>query len=295
VRVFLFVSTYILFLSVALDIAVLFRLRAQGQLTSPVVTLRLLETYVDSVWRGVWLFPGAFLCTWVFQRGINRRPLRELGLGGGSHFGETLAFGTLLGLFLMTTLFVTLLLTGHLRFIGPATAEPPVRSHELGLTLYAVLLGLHCLGQVLVAQGYVLHTLAAKGSWAGPLLFTATTFALLHGLNFHLTLLGVINVFLLGLLLGYLCLLTQSLWATWGCYWAWSYACGVVYSLPVRGINGLYHLLQVTLVGDTLLTGGSFGPEGGLYGTAILLLGLAIVSYAAPIGEEGKEARPETN
>ena len=51
--------------------------------------------------------------------------------------------------------------------------------------------------------------------------------------------------------------------------------CGL-FSFPLSGLNTT-GLLVTSIEGNTLLTGGAFGPEGGLLGTAALCLGLVVL------------------
>ena len=51
--------------------------------------------------------------------------------------------------------------------------------------------------------------------------------------------------------------------------------CGL-FSFPLSGLNTT-GLLVTSIDGNTLLTGGAFGPEGGLLGTMVLCLGLVVL------------------
>jgi len=57
-------------------------------------------------------------------------------------------------------------------------------------------------------------------------------------------------------------------------HWAWNWALGSLFGLPVSGINDLapYPLLRGVDLGPAWLTGGSYGIEGGLACTVTLIV-----------------------
>src|SRR3954471_14964096 len=69
---------------------------------------------------------------------------------------------------------------------------------------------------------------------------------------------------------------TGSLWSATLAHGAWNFAVASLLSVPVSGMR-LFHLLNVTVVGDTDLTGGGFGPEGSALLTLIGILLTALL------------------
>ncbi|MCS7179707.1 MAG: CPBP family intramembrane metalloprotease, partial [Anaerolineae bacterium] len=66
---------------------------------------------------------------------------------------------------------------------------------------------------------------------------------------------------------------TGTLWLAVAYHFAWNFFQGTVLGLPVSGM-AWEGLLALPTDGPVLLTGGAFGPEGGLISTAVLLLSL---------------------
>jgi hypothetical protein len=63
-----------------------------------------------------------------------------------------------------------------------------------------------------------------------------------------------------------------------GLHFAWNFALGNVYGLPVSGFaNNGVKIFKTQQVGSDIFTGGDFGPEGGLVTTLILLIAIAIL------------------
>jgi hypothetical protein len=66
---------------------------------------------------------------------------------------------------------------------------------------------------------------------------------------------------------------TGSLWFPIGAHVAWNVLLAKVAGLPVSGIDFGGSLLGTTVQGPEFLSGGAFGPEGGMLGVAALLVG----------------------
>jgi len=63
-----------------------------------------------------------------------------------------------------------------------------------------------------------------------------------------------------------------------GLHFAWNFALGNIYGLPVSGFadNG-EKIFKTQQIGSNILTGGNFGPDGGLVTTLILLIAIALL------------------
>ena len=103
-------------------------------------------------------------------------------------------------------------------------------------------------------------------------------FGVAHLLNPNVAVLGIINIFLVGLLFAYMYDKTKSLWMPIGYHITWNYFQGNVFGFPVSGTtpHGLYGI-DVSM-GNNWLTGGSFGLEGGLLATLMIVLGFVVTN-----------------
>jgi hypothetical protein len=104
---------------------------------------------------------------------------------------------------------------------------------------------------------------------------TSLAFAAVHIENPNLSEgLPYLNLLLAGVWLAVTYLRTRSLWFPLGVHWAWNWALGSLFGLPVSGITDLapQPLLRGTDLGPAWLTGGSFGIEGGLACTITLIV-----------------------
>jgi membrane protease YdiL (CAAX protease family) len=125
----------------------------------------------------------------------------------------------------------------------------------------------------LVFRGVVLVTLARfVGRWRAVAL-VAALFALAHIRNPNTTPLGLLNIGLAGVLLGAAFYLPGGIWTAWGAHLGWNATLAAA-DAPVSGLPIRLPLVDYEPGGPAWLTGGAFGPEGGL--AASLAIGGAI-------------------
>lgn len=98
------------------------------------------------------------------------------------------------------------------------------------------------------------------GSWFA-LALSALLFGFLHAGNPNATLVSSLSIALAaGVLLGGAYMLTRNLWLAIGLHAGWNVTQGLVWDVPVSGF-ALDGFVESKLVGDSLLSGGTFGLE----------------------------------
>jgi hypothetical protein len=98
-------------------------------------------------------------------------------------------------------------------------------------------------------------------------------FGLTHLINGNATLWGALAIAVEGgAMLAVAYTVTQSLWLPIGLHFAWNFLQGGVFGTAVSGAAAEPGLLRTVLSGPEALTGGSFGPEAGLF--ALLCCGV---------------------
>lgn len=106
------------------------------------------------------------------------------------------------------------------------------------------------------------------GTWLA-LLVTGLLFGGAHLLNPDATLWGATAIAIeAGFMLAACYAATRSLWVTIGLHFGWNFALGGIFSAVVSGNGDSKGLLDTTLSGPDLITGGAFGPEGSVYTVA---------------------------
>jgi membrane protease YdiL (CAAX protease family) len=144
-------------------------------------------------------------------------------------------------------------------------------------------------------RGYPLQALAEAWGPLWGLGLTAGVFAALHLRNPGITAIGVLNVAAAGVFLGVVYLRTASLWWASGTHLGWNWAHGYLADLPVSGLELLdAPLYEGVTRGPAWLGGGSFGPEGSLAATLVVVAASALcwrARWLAP-GPAVRAARP---
>jgi membrane protease YdiL (CAAX protease family) len=303
-RVTLYMLAYLLGM-LALQVVVLgaysVTLLVQGQTTMPELTARL--TALD---LPLWLFTvlkavdalWVLLLTWLFGRFLDRRRLADFGLWPAKSWLEDVRLGLVLGAVQMALIVGIAWIGGWVVLAG--LPEPVIGARIKDATLGFVLFVLVAVGEELLFRGYV-QTNVQEGIAAGRRnttaagrreravagLQTATTldrrpaavalgvtsilFGLFHALNPNLTGLGLLNLILAGVALGVGYWVTSSLWLPMAYHLSWNFVQGSVLGLPVSGMRYGGLLIVADYGAAPWLTGHTFGPEGGLLGTLMLL------------------------
>jgi membrane protease YdiL (CAAX protease family) len=229
---------------------------------------------------------------------VDRRRVRDLGLSLGRAWYRDFGVGLCVGLLMATTVVLIGLVAGSASIGGTLQTRPdaPLALSGVGVLPATLLWLLFFLGvgtlEELIVRGYFLVNVAEgldafltrRRAVVGGLLASSAVFGVLHAANPGGTLLGVLSISLAGLLLGGAYVTTDRLGVPVGIHVAWNFALGPVYGLPVSGLRTSSALVAVEQRGAVLLTGGDFGPEGGL--VMLGALGVGVVLTAWWIGRE---------
>lgn len=196
----------------------------------------------------------------------------DLAAGWYSEFGIGFGIGTIA----MTGVLLVELSTGLIEING---IQVPVL--EL-LTLALMLAGRAALEEF-VFRGLMLNgILALRSNTALAVAVSALFFGLMHAANPSATALSVASTAIGGVMYGLAFIWTRRLWMPWGIHFAWNYVQGPLFGFPVSGFKWDSAVQQAAL-GPNLLTGGEYGPEGGLIGIAfrLVVIGLLIFWHRA--------------
>ena len=187
---------------------------------------------------------------------------------------EGLAGGLGVAVLLYVVGFGLSLLTGTVEVAGVQL----VPSALLGTLLLFLLVAVT---EEVMLRGFVLGRMLVGGMNRFVALFLSSAlFSAMHLFNPNFALLPFVNILLAGCLLGASFLYTRNLCFPIALHWFWNWMQGPVLGYEVSGMNSGESLLTLRLTGSDLLTGGSFGFEGSLLCTVLLVVGtLAIIGY----------------
>jgi membrane protease YdiL (CAAX protease family) len=129
-----------------------------------------------------------------------------------------------------------------------------------------------------VARGWLMPVIGARYRPLWGILSSSIVFAALHSLNPNLNPIGILNLFLFGIFTALYALYEGGLWGVFSLHTVWNWAQGNLFGFEVSGqgsqVGTLFDLMEV---GPDAITGGPFGPEGGLAVTVVLLVGCGVV------------------
>jgi uncharacterized protein len=226
----------------------------------------------DFIFRLI-LFASALLAGYLCNRWLEGLPWRAFGLTRHAGWWRDFIVGSLIGVASLALATAIAAIAGGLSF----TASPRTMLLRVVQTLVmsALLFVFAALAEEALFRGYALQTLTrARLAWLAILL-TSVPFAAIHLQNPNVVKgFTFINTALAGVWLAVAYLRTRSLWLPLGVHWAWNWALGSLFGLPVSGITTIAPnpLLHGTDLGPAWLTGGSYGIEGGLACTIALVV-----------------------
>lgn len=127
-------------------------------------------------------------------------------------------------------------------------------------------------------RGWLLTRIAARTNLPLAIAISSSLFGILHMGNAGVTFLSVLNIILDGVLAGLLFIYTDSIWLVVAQHGTWNYVQGNLLGFQVSGTGADASIFSFTMgSGPDWLTGGTFGAEGSIITTIVLLLSLVIV------------------
>lgn len=137
-------------------------------------------------------------------------------------------------------------------------------------------------------RGWLLTRIAARTNLPLAIAISSSLFGILHLGNSGVTFLSVLNIILDGVLAGLLFIYTDSIWLVVAQHGTWNYVQGNLLGFQVSGTGADASIFSFTMGdGPDWLTGGTFGAEGSIITTLVLLLSVLIVYL---LGERNERA-----
>ncbi|NDV65994.1 CPBP family intramembrane glutamic endopeptidase [Bacteroides sp. 224] len=229
-------------------------------------TLSLLITYFVS-WL-VMLF-SAVVCAILFMKYINGRPVSELGFSIKGRRKDCLV-GVIFAAVLYAIGFTVSLALGVLEVAA-------VRWDFVSLIGSFIVYFIAASAEEVLVRGYVQGILMTKMNKFAALIVASLLFSLLHIFNANLTFFSLLNLFLAGIMLGASFMYTHNLWFPIMLHTAWNWIQGSVLGYEVSGGKLFPSLFTLRLSENNLLNGGSFGFEGSIICSILLIISSVLI------------------
>ncbi|MFH8528814.1 lysostaphin resistance A-like protein [Streptomyces tendae] len=195
-----------------------------------------------------------YVYAWVVRKTERRQALDVALEGAAAKFG----WGTLIGAGMFSAVIVNLFTSGHYEVDG-------LGSIQGAIGLVGFMAGAAATEEI-VYRGVLFRIIEEHIGTYLALGLTGLVFGLSHLLNEDATLWGAVAIAIeAGFMLAAAYAATRNLWLTIGVHFGWNFAAGGVFSTVVSGNGDSEGLLDATMSGPKLLTGGDFGPEGSVY------------------------------
>ena len=127
-----------------------------------------------------------------------------------------------------------------------------------------------------LCRGYILGQLLETSNKYIALIISSIIFTALHSFNPNMGTIPILNLFLAGILLGITYIYTKNLWFPIALHFSWNFFQGPIFGFEVSG-QEFYAIIQQSRVEDNFLNGGSFGFEGSLLATILMLVSIFLI------------------
>ena len=225
------------------------------------------QVFAGFQWFSLLMFPALIVVFKFMTDVFDRRPLAAVGVAFHPRWGAELGRGLVVGAVMI------LLVAGMEAALGLAhfgwSAESPGHIVIGGAVLGFWLL-VAATNEELVFRGYPFQRLMDAIGPVGAIAAFSALFGLGHLGNPEHTWISTLNTMLVGIPLAVAYLRTRALWMSIGMHLAWNFVQGYTLGLPVSGIALPACIFTPVVSGPPWVTGGAYGPEGGVLATGAI-------------------------
>jgi len=212
-------------------------------------------------------FASVLVATWIMLRRVDRLSWSEAGLDRAAASPPVVARGVILGGLTIGLASLSLLAT---HMLSIKAAAPGSWWGEAGHSTIFFLPA--AFFEELFMRGYVFTVLRRAAGWKLALIVTSIVFGLLHADNPNPDPEAILAVIVAGFFLGAILLATRSLYAAGAAHFAWNWVMAGALHIAVSGLPSNDPDYRVVDSGPDWLTGGQWGPEGGLAAVVAMFL-----------------------
>lgn len=211
---------------------------------------------------------GTVIATSLMLR-VQRWPWSTVALDLPAAAPSILARGALLGALTIGLASLALLSIHMLQIVPTIPGSSLVTAGR-----YAIILLPAAFFEELFIRGYPFAVLRRAAGWKMALIVTSVVFGLMHLANPGADAESILAVMVAGFFLGVVLLATRSLYAAGAAHFAWNWVMAGGLHIAVSGLPAQDPDYRTIETGPDWLTGGRWGPEGGL--AAVLMMFVAI-------------------
>jgi len=223
------------------------------------------------------IFAAASLSTLIVVRTFERARFVDVGLAWGPDSQRHMLTGVAAGIIPAAAVIAPFLVSGYASYERTGGAGEGFATPRFLLVLVLLLFG--AIGEELMFRGYAFQIILNVARPVWTILPFAALFAAAHTGNLHVSALPIANTFLWGVILGYAYVRSGDLWLPIGIHFGWNLALPLL-GAPLSGFDMPVTGFELKWTTPESISGGAYGPEGGLAATAAASLLLIWLSRA---------------
>ena len=200
--------------------------------------------------------------------------------------------GLAAGLAMMGSVYLILMLTGQIKCSGLGISDGITGAFIINLLLWLP----QGMSEEIMFRGFMMTRIKERHGTAAAVIVSSLLFSGFHSMNIGFTPLAAVNLFLIALLFALITLKTGDIWLTSAIHTMWNLTQGNILGLQVSGTQGISSVLDTDYLKgcSPLITGGDFGPEGGLAVTAVTVTCLFILLLLSSSRRKRRMQKHET-
>lgn len=227
----------------------------------------------------IFTFGPIFLILWGWLLLFEKRSLWTIGMVRKGALRSYLR-GVVVGLFMLSA---SVGISAALGYIAFESGDPQKQGIAALGGVLLLFLGwmVQGAGEEVLTRGWLLPLIGSRYNTVAGIIISSLLFALLHLANSNISYIAILNLFLFGFFACLYALYEEGLWGVFSIHSVWNWAQGNLFGFEVSGTEAGVTLLNLMEVGPDTITGGPFGPEGGLAVTVVLLVSCLLVWMAS--------------
>lgn len=229
---------------------------------------------------GYWCIIGCYILIVKF---LERNRISTMGFSSRAELKERGAraiwknylIGLLLGFILISSVYVLLFLSGQVSFKGFSLTSDAAPLFFLYLLMWIP----QGATEEVMMRGYMMPRVASRFGVPFAVFFSSLCFSVMHAGNAGFSVIALINLMLIAALFACIALRQGHIYTVCAMHTVWNFCQGNLYGLEVSGNPQAASIFSsgMTKFSKDYITGGKFGPEGGLAVTAVIVAAFIVL------------------
>lgn len=215
---------------------------------------------------------GIIIICLLFGKLIQKRKISTLGFQNKKIVSEY-GVGIIIGFVMFSIAILICFVTGSIQL------ESDFKNISIGLFLFTFVgFLIQGMAEEVLMRGFFMVSIARRYPMFVAVFVNSVAFSMLHLLNPGITGLALVNLTLFGIFASVYFVKRGSIWGVAAIHSVWNFTQGNIYGIQVSGLNFRGSIFRVTSDSTRgIINGGSFGLEGGLAVTIVLVVGIVLV------------------